>query len=661
MRKMLLVIFLAVALSLSVNAQIDTNTVVYSWMLDESFANRIRVEVDTALDHYQNYNPLFRQYTAVQTLGNYSLPAVSSVYRERHLNQEFIPGNTFTDFMKVYENTRYINSKKPFSRLTYIKGGSNQTKEEMLDAYHSQNLTKTLNFGLQYTTIGALGQYRFQRAKNNSFRLFSSLSGRLYSYHVSINYNKITADENGGVANDSLITDSTFIRTKDIPTLFNGTENSINHEPDVYTSIRNLNILTVQELSFRSKPSTADSTSIGRRTRIFYPKLVYIFTMNRTLREFIDKNPLIGFQSGLYPETYVSDELTSDSLIYWKISNSLRLQFQGRRNNHYFVDYSYELLKYSLSSRSADADNDTINFSFINEPFRLPGISNSSRLFNSYVSSGFSKIFAQRLDMNLYGKLYIAGYRAGDLSLSGNVKLIFGNIERPFTFYASAEILSRTPDYLYTRYASNNFIWTRNFARTTSNHLSTNLSLSSKKFDIQGDYYLLSNVIYLNNNAFPAQYRNAISILVLSAAKQFDFWKITSINKLVYQRSGNENIIDLPELAFYNSTYLKHLFNFKATGGKLLFMLGFDLLYNTKYYADAYMPALNSFYRQNVKQLGAYPYIDVFLNLQLKRFRFFLKVEHVNAGWIDQNYFSVLHYPRNGRDLKFGLSWTFYD
>jgi len=659
MRKMLLVLFQVVTLSITVNAQIDTNTVVYSWMLDESFANRIRVDVDTALDNFQNYNPVFKRYTAVQTLGNFGLPAISAIYTERYESLEFIPGNTFTDFMKKFETTRYVNSRKPFSRLTYIKGGSNQTKEEILDAYHSQNLTKTLNFGLHYTTIGSLGQYQFQKVKNNSFRLFSTLSGRIYSYHLSVNYNKILADENGGVINDSLITDSTFVRSKDIPTLFSGTENSLDHNPDVYISIRNLNILAIQELSFRSKPRTTDSASVTRPARIFYPKLVYIFNLNRTMRMFVDQNPLIGVQSGLYPETFVSTESTSDSLVHWKIGNSMRLQFQGRRNNHYFIDYSYELMKYYLSTKGPGGSSDSIDF--INENFSLPGINNTSNLYNSYLSSGFSKIFAQRLDMNLYGRLYVTGYQAGDITLAGNVKLIFGKTDKPFTFYGSGEIQSRTPDFLYTHYASNNFIWTRNFARTTSNHLSTNLSLSSKKFDISGDYYLLSNVIYLNNNAFPAQYRNALSILVLSAAKQFDFWKVTSINRLVYQKSENENIIDLPELAFYSSTYLKHLFNFKATGGKLLFMLGFDLFYNTKYYADAYMPALNSFNRQHEKQLGNYPYLDVFLNLQLKRFRFFLKVEHLNAGWIDQNYFSVLHYPRNGRDLKFGLSWTFYD
>ena len=56
------------------------------------------------------------------------------------------------------------------------------------------------------------------------------------------------------------------------------------------------------------------------------------------------------------------------------------------------------------------------------------------------------------------------------------------------------------------------------------------------------------------------------------------------MGKLVYQKSENENVLALPEIAFYNSTYLKHLINFKSTGGKVLAMVGFDLFYNTKYY-----------------------------------------------------------------------------
>lgn len=664
MKKLLLALSVIFCIQTTIVAQIDTNVVVYFWKLDESFANRNRARVDTALDFFQQNNPIHRNFTGAQTLGNYGLPAQSIVFTERPQNDEFILINNFFPFMLLYNSTIYVNTKKPFTNLSYMKGGSNQTKEEILDVFHSQNLTKTLNLGFHYKTVGSLGQYSFQKVKNNAFNFFSSFSGKLYSYHFSLNWNKIMADENGGVLKDSYITDTTYAKTKDIPVLFSGTENSSEHNPDVLNEIKNLNILTVQEIAFRGKSGSTDSTAAVRKINIFYPKLVYIFNMNRTVRLFTDLDPKVGFNNGLYPAMYVSDSITSDSLLYWKFFNALRLQFQGRRNNHYFVDYSYEMSNYSMSVTTGNSVNDTLeNIWFITDKIKLPGLNYNSRLYNTYFSSGFSKIFANRFDVNLYGRYYVSGYRSGDFLISGDMKFIFGKLDQPVSFMVQGSNELKTPDFLYTRYASNNFIWTKNFSKTSKYHLSTILSISSKKFELQGDYYLLRSWVFMNEEAVPAQYKNPLSVFVLKATKQFDFWKITSLNRLVYQKSENENIIDLPEIAFYNSTYLKHLFNFRATGGKLLAMLGFDLYYNSLYYAEAYMPSLNSFYRQNEKQLGNYPYFDVYLNLQLKRFKFFLKVEHVNAGWINNNnnYFSVLHYPRNGRDLKFGLSWNFYD
>jgi hypothetical protein len=349
-------------------------------------------------------------------------------------------------------------------------------------------------------------------------------------------------------------------------------------------------------------------------------------------------------------------------MVYWKLSNSARLQFQGRRNNHYFIDYSYEMHNYSMSVKPDSVVNDSIEkFWFITEYYRPQGLSYNSRMYNSYLSSGFTKLFANRIEMNFYGRYFVSGYRFGDFLLAADMRIILGKLSMPITLWAKIENELKAPDYLYTHYFSNNYVWVNNFKKTSRNHLSTNLAISSKKFDIQGDYYLLSNVIYLDEKAVPTIYRNTLSVFSLGLTKQFDFWKITSRNKLIYQKSENRNVLDLPEIAFNNSTYLKHLFNFRSTGGKLLAMLGFDMFYNTKYYASAYMPSLASFHRQSNKRIGNYPYFDVFLNLQLKRFKFFVKMEHVNSGWIDQNYFSVLHYPRNRRDLKFGLSWTFYD
>jgi hypothetical protein len=664
MKKPSVSLFLVFFAFCSTFGQIDTSSIVYSWKLDESFANRIQIPVDTSLQNIQIFNPAFQKFTGVQTLGNISQPAQSLVFNERPITDEYVLINSFFPFMKRPAQNSYFNTKKPFTKLSYIKGGNNLSKEEVFEAFHTQNLTKNLNFGLHYSTMSSLGQYKLQRIRNNSFRFFSSYLSKNYGYHFNVNYNKIVADENGGILNDRYITDTTFNFSKDIPTLFGGTESSTRHVPDVYTEVKNLNILAVQELSFRSRYPN-DSSRLSKKTRIFYPKLVYILIYDRTNRLFSDKNPLVGLESGLYSNAFISKKSTSDSLLNWRFSNAARLQFQGKKNNHYFIDYAYEIMRYSMTTLNPDKDTSAVQYHFITEYFNLPGLSFKSTVYNTYLSTGFSKLFAGRFDVNLYGRYYLSGYYSGDFILSGDVKLIFGKISKPITFYAKGTTQLKSPDYLLTQYASNNFIWTNNFNKTAINHLSTNLSVSSKKFDIQGDYYLLSGLIYMNNNALPSQYDNALSVLSLSAVKQFDFWKITSIHKLVYQKSENENVLDLPELTYFNSTYFSHLFYFKGTGGHLLAMLGFDLSYNTKYYADAYMPALNSYYRQSEKQLGNYPFMNVFLNLKLKRFRFFVKMEHLNEGWFNKvfnnNYFSAIHYPRNGRDLKFGLSWTFYD
>jgi hypothetical protein len=661
MNKLVLAMAVFFCIPALIYAQIDTNTVVYSWKLDDHFASRIRVDVDTLLDNYHNQNPVYRYFTSVSTLGNYSQPAFSNVFAERSHDQEYLLINPFYPFMQLYTGTRFFNTRTPFSRISYFRGGSNQNREEIFDAFHSQNLTKALNVGFHFNTTGTMGQYRFQKVKNNSFGVFSSYAGSLYSYHLSFSLNKIVADENGGITNDSLVTDTTFSFTKDIPTLFGGIDNPPQHVPDVYSEVRNLNLLAVQEIAFRMKRAKSDSVNTRKNRRIFYPKLLYILYLDRNIRLFRDNDPSVGLNAGLYPAVLFDDTRTADSLAVWKMGNSARLQFQGRKSNHYFVDYGYDLMQYAIEVPAAGPVDTLQEHWFISEEIRLPGVSYTNRLYNSHVSTGFNKVFANHLELDLFGQYYLTGYRSTDFYLSGDLKLFAGKPGKESSLLIRAVSELKTPDFLYTHYASNNFLWTFNFDKTSFNNLSIKLTILSKKFDIQGDYYLIRNFVYFNEDASPEQYPGGLSILSLTASKRFDFWKISSTSKMAYQKTNNEKILGLPEIAFYNSTYLKHLFNFRSTGGKLLTMIGFDLFYNTKYYADAYMPSLTTFYRQSEKQLGNYPYFDVFLNVQLKRLRFYIKYEHVNSGWIDKNYFSVLHYPRNERNLKFGLSWTFYD
>ena len=92
--------------------------------------------------------------------------------------------------------------------------------------------------------------------------------------------------------------------------------------------------------------------------------------------------------------------------------------------------------------------------------------------------------------------------------------------------------------------------------------------------------------------------------------------------------------------------------------------MGADVRYFSKYYAPDYSPVIGQFYNQNPDdkiEIGAFPIVNVYANLHLKRTRFFIMMYHVNAGSGKSNYFLAPHYPINPRMIKFGLSWNFFD
>jgi hypothetical protein len=133
------------------------------------------------------------------------------------------------------------------------------------------------------------------------------------------------------------------------------------------------------------------------------------------------------------------------------------------------------------------------------------------------------------------------------------------------------------------------------------------------------------------------------------------------MNEVVYQVSENKDILPLPDFIIHNSTCFDHTFKFKSTKGELRAMLGVDVYYSTKFKGYSYMPALAQFYLQDEKIIGNYPLMDAFLNIHIKRTRFFLKLQHFNSQWFEQNYYSAVGYPYNQLQFKFGISWIFND
>ena len=162
---------------------------------------------------------------------------------------------------------------------------------------------------------------------------------------------------------------------------------------------------------------------------------------------------------------------------------------------------------------------------------------------------------------------------------------------------------------------------------------------------------LLSNLVYFDTLAPPAQESSTFPVFSGDLQKDFHLWKFRFLNMLNIQFSGNQEAMPLPLMSFRNSTFFDHRFWFPWTNGRLHLQVGFDLYYHSTYYAPAYMPATGQFYNQQERKIGDYPYLDAFLNVKVKRTRIFLKYEHVTSGVLGYEFFTILHYPMNQRVL----------
>ena len=660
------VIFFINLIIFTLRAENDTLSLISSWTLIRNYSLKKNTEIDTLLHAFQNFNPIFKYSISNSYLGNIGSSSISNIYTDRKEKNNFLLINPYNTYMSTFSNTKYINTRKPFTRLTYTNGGGEDIREETLEAFHTQNISKYFNAGLKYKLISANGQYKFQKIVNNAFKLFTSYEKPGYNLYANFNLNKIKADENGGIINDSLVTDSTFENTTDIPTVFEGTQQGIMRDPDVLTTIKNLSLLVVQEMDIiRTKPG---DTLMPEKEKKFIPSIAHILQYDRSIRMHRDKNPNKGLEEGMYSKTYFNPEYTMDSVYYRQLSNALRFKLKNinkKRDLIMQLDLTHELLKYSFYTPSDNqihyAGDTSALFRFTGNIFypdtlkRTRLMSNTSASF--YVMHSKGNIFKS----NIWASFFFNGYKAGSFSISAEFISFLNNEPNKSFITLLLDYNNEIPDYLLQNYYSNYYIWDNDFKSVKSAEIDFKYISLPGKIETGVNYSLLTDYIYFDSSTLPQQYEKNLSVISLHFAKFLEFWKFRSLNKSAIQFVNNPDYLSLPEFVVYNSTYIEHEFFFKWTEGRLRTMLGFDIYYNTKYYANAYNPALGLFHQQNEKKLGNYPYLDVFLNIKLKRTRFFLKYEHVNSGLIYKNYFSVLHYPRNERMFKAGISWTFYD
>lgn len=277
---------------------------------------------------------------------------------------------------------------------------------------------------------------------------------------------------------------------------------------------------------------------------------------------------------------------------------------------------------------------------------------NSSTKAGALLSSDKGKI----LKYNFAGELTFLGRRAGDFSLTANLKghIPLGN--HAMELNADGLVRSETASYFTAYYHSNHFKWENDREKLYRTRINGRLSIPVLRFALNASVENISNLVYFDTNALPQQYNGNIQVMAANLRQDFKIGKITLENNVVYQLSSQQDILPLPALTLFHNLYYDGLW-FRV----LSVQAGVDVRYHSLYYAPSYMPATGQFHAQNQFEIGNYPLMNVYVNAHLKRTRFFVQYYHVNSLFMKGDYYSMPGYPLYPAQLRMGLTWNFYD
>jgi hypothetical protein len=550
----------------------------------------------------------------------------------------------------------FMNTQVPFTEAAWTLAGPRETSEQTFRVLHSQNVNRFFNFGLIYDIIYSLGQYNYQRAEDKTFTFHSSYTGLKYKLYFAAGINNITSYENGGVSDlDQL----SLLETRDVPVNLG----ALNKASSL---LKNNNLLLVQRYTLSGRSAVSNDSVPKKKPGFLGLKgtFSHIFIWENNKRTYSDSYPLSGF----YDTILISTSITFDSLYSRSIKNTIRFDFTTDETRKFRlgagVGLRNELFRYSqIIPIHYTLKADSVILSERNNAIvgrKKADVANWNRSNNAVVGRLYNDI-GEKFRWMADGELFLTGYRTGDFKLSGEISKSFGWKKGLASWAVTGAIINRQPSFWYEQWGGNHYEWHNNLNKEFRIDLGTEFSYPARNAEIKLNYAIIDNYTDFNTDAVPSQHGGGLSIAALLVRKELKAWKFHLAGDILVQRSSNAEILDLPLVTVRANGFFEHLFRFKQTNGKLNTQIGAEVFYHTLYYPYSYMPATGRFYRQDQTMTGNYPFLNVFLNLKLRRGRIFIMLDHLNSGLMGYDYFMIPSYPMNIRMLRYGIAVTFYD
>ena len=659
---------------------IDSTFVTYNaYQLDSLYLNCNKV-IDTLTFHASDFEVLECEKTIFSTLSNTGLAHKSM--RFKHLSQVGFDMTlpAFSAYMQNESKMVSHQSVLPYSEIRYLM--TTADKEQHLNVRFGRQFTPRLSVSFAFNTDFSPGIFKNSKSINNYFWINAHYFSKNNRYGATAYYyrNKLEMGENGGIVNDenyishsetdnsvintNLTTASNFIVSSGIgfEHFFNLLSQKKTTKKEEIVPIKSDTIAQFPNDSIR--PDTlfhlTDSIQIDSilmdslkaiSHEVVQETKVRKFTLGRICHSFSylnnklyynETSPSVAFYQPY--DTLLNTSKTTDTTLVRAIRNTLKWNSLGYQK--YYDDIPFYL--YAGVSHG---------FYKVKHFDYLEGETVLLRNFNQLsVNGGIIINLFKSTRITGHGELITLGYQIGDFDIKGQWKQFLGTTAKNFGYATfDAEIKRQSSTWFQESYYSNHFRWENDFKAAT--YLTFNLKYNYKSYCFGVKQTTISNLIYFGTDARPTQFENIFSIREAYLSFYQRLWRFEFEGFASLQKSSNEEVMHLPLLmGRLKIGYAQPVFHKAAT-----LYPSITVRYFTKYYADAYMPAIRTFYLQNEVQIGNFPFIDMAIALKVKKAHIYVAYSNMFLLTGNYNSFIAPHYPMRDSRIFIGVNWRLFN
>lgn len=605
-----LLIFVLILISTNVWCQIldDSTKLVYGptttrymYEKDLMHSDTLYHTIDTAIHKLEYFEFINRADVVYQDLGNNGTALNPVYYADQRNIGRWSGFEAYTPYVKSAEDFKYYDTKSPFIELSIGFGGKGRN---LVDVGVSRNINANWNVGfdIQKMTSNKLigsATLRETQISGTTLDLYTFHSSKNSKYHLMFHALKFEhkATETGGINVADDAEERDFFQYQNADVKL---RNAVSYD-------------TRTRLHLYQEYSLAE-----------FFELYSVVERNNVENRFEDF-PLSS-TTGYYDQFLIRTDSTLDASQFneWKVKTGLK----GRVGKRLF---------YSGYVKRRDID------------FYYRYLDTFGHTAENYIG-GDIKLYVTPTNA-LSGELEVMD--GGQYYFSGRYKNNFLN--------ASYTTSKRRPSYLSEQYFGNHYEWSNSFSDVLSNTINGSVFYSFPFVRLEPNVQIstVDNYVYFGTNKRPIQNSAVAVVNNYSLKADFTLGKYFKLeNKVIFNNVSGDgaDAIRAPDWNYFGRWYYDNIiFN-----NYMEMQLGFDIRWQSAYFANDYDPITQQFFIQNDFEIPSYWTSDLFFVLKAQKLSISIKLKYLNQQK-EQGYFATPLYPATRRMIDLGLRWHFYD